>query len=241
MLPNGAIVNSEHGQLFDSNEINLIQRNEDHGYPYYDGNTCFIDPDTCASTTYTYTHPLWNFTHPPSGTEFYNDPLIPELEGKLITCILWHTGLMLFTFNTALDSITAEEYLSGGAFADMVRNRDIAIKPDGSFYLITNDRQDARIRWVHPDPSTGQVTNAVRNDAMRIWPNPTSDRITVAIANMVGAASLELLDARGCPVAVSIFRMGDRFLMEIENVPSGLYAVRVQHDGRCDVQHMVKE
>ena len=45
MLPNGAVVNTEHGQLPFSNEINLLQANEDHGYPYYDGNTCFIIPD----------------------------------------------------------------------------------------------------------------------------------------------------------------------------------------------------
>ncbi|MBK6344278.1 MAG: PQQ-dependent sugar dehydrogenase [Flavobacteriales bacterium] len=36
MLPNGAVVNTEHGQwMFQSNEINLLQANEDHSYPYY--------------------------------------------------------------------------------------------------------------------------------------------------------------------------------------------------------------
>ncbi len=116
MLPNGAIVNSEHGQMFEGNEINLLQRNQDHGYPYYDGEACFLFPDTCASPTYAFTHPLWTFSHPPAGCEFYGSDAIPELHDKLITCVLWHRGLMAFGFNAALDSVVSEQYIDGGAF-----------------------------------------------------------------------------------------------------------------------------
>lgn len=237
MLPNGAIVNSEHGQLFQGNEINLIQRDEDHGYPYYDGNACFIMPDTCTSSTYTFTHPLWTSTRPPSGIEFQSSNTIPEFEGKLLTCILWQTGLVLFTFNAALDSITAEEYLSGGAFADMVRNRDIAIRPDGTFYLITNDRQSARIRWVHPDFSTEVATPAEDESAIRIWPNPTSDRVTIAVE---GDAHIELLDALGHVVQAPLQRMGDRYLMDVSGTTTGIYAVRIAQHGKMTVRRLVK-
>lgn len=231
MLPNGAVVNSEHGQLFDSNEINLLQANEDHGYPCYDGNTCFIFPDTCTSTTYTFTHPIRNFTHPPAGCEFYTSDLIPELQGKLITGILWHTGLMLFTFNAELDTVTTEEYLSGGPFALMVRNRDIAIRPDGTFYLITNDRQDARIRWVHPDASTAVLDPEVDGSELKTWPNPASDRITVSVPGANLNTQVELLDAQGRRVALAPQRMGERFLFDVASLSTGVYAVRV-NDGR---------
>ncbi|MBP6699476.1 MAG: PQQ-dependent sugar dehydrogenase, partial [Flavobacteriales bacterium] len=237
MLPNGAVVNTEHGQMPFSNEINLLHRNEDHGYPYYDGTTCFLIPDTCNSTTYTYTHPIRTFSHPPAGCEFYTSNAIPEFQNKLITGILWHRGIMLFDFNAALDSVVGEEYLEGGAFDLMWRNRDIAIRPDGSFYLITNDRMDARIRWVHPDPSTSSFEAAPQDHAVRMWPNPTSDRLTVMAD---GDATIELLDMQGRSTNIAMHRMGDRFLFDMAALPSGLYAVRVIQAGTSVTQRVVK-
>ena len=231
MLPNGAIVNSEHGQMFSANEVNLLQRNEDHGYPYYDGDACFLFPDTCNAGTYEFVHPIAAFDHPPAGCEFYTSGLIPELQGKLITGILWHRGVMLFTFNTELDSVINEEYLQGGAFDVMWRNRDIAIHPDGTFYLITNDRMDARIRWVHPDGSTVLQEPEVDGNALKAWPNPATDRITVSVPGAAITAQVELLDAQGRRVALAPQRMGERFLFDVGSISTGVYAVRV-NDGR---------
>ncbi|MBK6754327.1 MAG: PQQ-dependent sugar dehydrogenase [Flavobacteriales bacterium] len=236
-LPNGAVVNTEHGQMPFSNEINLLQRNEDHGYPYYDGTTCFLIPDTCNSTTYTYTHPIRTFSHPPAGCEFYTSNAIPEFQNKLITGILWHRGIMLFDFNAALDSVVGEEYLEGGAFDLMWRNRDIAIRPDGSFYLITNDRMDARIRWVHPDLSTPLPEISSLDHAARIWPNPTNDRLTVVAE---GDATIALLDRQGRSLPVTMHRMGDRFLLDLATLPAGLYVIRVREDGTSRTARVVK-
>jgi Glucose / Sorbosone dehydrogenase len=207
-----------------SNEINLIQRDENHGYPYYDGTTCFLFPDTCNSQTYTYTPPIRTFGHPPSGAEFYTSDLIPELQDKLIAGILWHRGIMLFTFNAELDSVVAEEYLQGGAFDVMWRNRDIAIRPDGTFYLITNDRMDARIRWVHPDVGTEVSEAMVDANALRAWPNPTTDRLIVDVPG--GATGMQLFDAQGRSVPCMPQRMGQRFLLDVEALPAGAYVVR---------------
>lgn len=230
MLPNGAVVNTEHGQMFATNEINLLQANEDHGYPFYDGNSCFLVPDTCNSTTYAYTEPLWTFSHPPSGAEFYTSAAIPEFTDKLITGILWHRGIMLFDFNTAFDSIVGEEYLQGGAFDDMWRNRDIAIRPDGSFYLITNDRGDARIRWVRPDISTSTLGAHDADGAVRAWPNPASDRLLVRFDGPVPTQAITV-DALGRTVEVQAERMGDRIALDVAALASGIYHT-VFGDGR---------
>ena len=207
-----------------NNEINLLQSNEDHGYPHYDGNTCFLIPDTCTSTTYTYTHPIRTFSHPPSGCEFYSSNAIPEMQDKLVTCILWHRGLMLFGFNVELDTVLSEEYVQGGAFDVLWRNRDIAIRPDGSFYLITNDRMDARIRWVHPDLGTSVPEAPVDVNALRAWPNPTRDRLLVDVPG--GAQAVQLFDAQGRSVPCFLQRMGDRYLLDVEALPAGAYVVR---------------
>ncbi len=233
MLPNGAVVNTEHGQMFQSNEINLLQANEDHGYPYYDGLSCFLIPDTCASATYSYTRPIATYTHPPSGCEFYTSDAIPEMQDKLITCILWHRGLMLFGFNPELDTVLTQEYLQGGAFDALWRIRDIAIRPDGGFYLITNDRQDARIRWVRPDDATIAAEAAPGNDGLRAWPNPMADRLTVSVLDAAPDAQVELLDALGRHAGPVPSRMGDRFVFDVGALSSGAYAIRLG-DGRCE-------
>ena len=223
MLPNGAVVNSEHGQLWEGNEVNLLQGNEDHGYPYYDGTSCLVFPDTCNSATYTYVPPISTFTHPPSGCEFYTSAAIPEMQDKLITCILWHRGLMLFGFNDELDTVLTEEYLQGGAFDFMARNRDIAIRPDGSFYLITNDRQNARIRWVRADGSTTLHDAPLSHDALRAWPNPAQDKLFV---DAPGAGWIQVIDAQGRSVACPTARMGDRFFLDVADLHAGVYIVR---------------
>ncbi len=138
---------------------------------------------------------------------------------------------MLFGFNNELDTVLTEEYLQGGAFDVLWRNRDIAIRPDGSFYLITNDRMDARIRWVHPDVGTSKPETAVDANALRAWPNPASDRITVLVPDATANTLVELLDVQGRRVALAPQRMGERFLFDVQTLSIGVYAVRVS-DGR---------
>lgn len=230
MLPNGAVVNTEHGQMPWGNEINLLQANEDHGYPYYDGTSCFLIPDTCNSATYSYTEPLLTFSQPPSGAEFYTGTAIPEFTNKLIVGVLWQRGIKLFDFNATLDSITGEEWLQGGAFDDMWRNRDIAIRPDGSFYLITNDRGDARIRWVRPDISTSALTGAGAVNSIQAWPNPTTDRLLIRFEGGFPGQALTV-DALGRAVEIRSDRMGDRIALDVAALPSGIYHT-VFADGR---------
>ena len=237
LLPNGNVVVSEHGQA--TNEINLIQRDQNYGWFAFDAASCTnVWPDSCTSPTFENTLPIAaHFFQAPSGTEYYTSPAIPELKDKLISCILWAKGLKTFTFNAAHDSAVTQGYLDGGAFDEMWRNRDIAIRPDGSFYLITNDRMDARIRWVHPDLSTPFPEISSMDHAVRIWPNPTSDRLTVVAE---GDATIALFDLQGRSVPVPMHRMGDRFLLDLGTVPVGLYMIRVREDGTSRTARVVK-
>lgn len=240
MLPNGTIITSEHGMAPNANEINRIQRNNYYGWPAYDGDACsHIIPDSCVAPAYAYVHALATFGQPPSGTAFYTSDAIPEFTGKLITCILWSTGLKLFTFNAALDSITAQEYLTGAAFTDMVRNRDIAIRPDGSFYLITNDRMDARIRWIHPDPGTA-VPPSDRAVEPAVLPNPVEARFTVMLPEGARNVSSEVVDLRGVPIRSAVARAGDRLIMDASALPMGLYALRLLIDGAPSTLRFIK-
>jgi len=224
MLPNGNVVAVEHGQA--TNEVNLIERDHNYGWFAFDAAFCTnVWPDSCSSPTFQNTLPVAaSFFQAPSGSEYYTSDAIPELTDKLLSCILWAKGIKTFTFNAAFDSVPVQGYLEGGAFNVMWRNRDIAIRPDGGFYLITNDRMDARIRWVHPDIGTATVPVAADGDIVRAWPNPTNEKLFVDVAD--GARVLGVLDAQGRSVVVPMDRMGDRFILDVAALSTGVYTVR---------------
>ncbi|MEO8590429.1 MAG: PQQ-dependent sugar dehydrogenase [Flavobacteriales bacterium] len=239
MLPNGAIITSEHGMAPWGNEINMIEGNHYYGWPAFDGDQCSsIIPDSCTSLTFSYTHALATFPQPPSGTEFYTSDLIPELHDKLITCVLWQRGLKLYSFTNELDSITAQEYLDGGAFDVMWRNRDIAIRPDGTFYLITNDRGDARIRWVHPDINTG--VSSVTRQGFSIAPNPVEGILSITLDPGIDPITVTTLDAEGRTVYSGTPTKYGPTMIDTRNWSDGLYTVRLTHAHGIGVQRFVK-
>ena len=234
-LPNGNILISEHGQA-GNNEINLIEPDKNYGWAVWDGNDCtFIYPDSCTSTTYITEPPLYTFDEPPAGTELYTHSLIPEFQNKLITSILWFTGINVFKFNTSFDQITGMERYDGGAFDDMVRIRDIAILPDGSFYLITNDRMDARIRHIK------KTINTVIEDpvdlTIKIWPNPVSEEFYISLDQVID--KIELLDMQGRKTNLSIEQGQMIERINVSDIMPGLYIIRVYSKTGSHVERIV--
>lgn len=223
-LPNGNIIVSEHGMP--SDELNLIQPGLNYGWAVWDGFGCTnIYPDSCLSATYITEDPLTDFFTPPSGIEHYPYSAIPEFTDKAITCVLWLTGFSTFGFNNTYDQVTSIERWDGGAFADMQRLRDIAIKPDGSFYLITNDRFDARIRHVSPAISTS-INNSVRTTSdLLLHPNPATNRIHLS-AIMTDVDEVLVYDIQGRPCQMARSVQGNR-AVDISRLSNGEYLVVV--------------
>lgn len=237
MLPNGNVVVVEHGQ--GTNEVNLIERDHNYGWFAFDAAMCTnVWPDSCTSPTFQNTLPIAEgFLQAPSGTEHYTSPAIPELTDKLISCILWARGLKTFTFNAAYDTVTTQGYLNGGAFDSLWRIRDIAIRPDGGFYLITNDRMDARIRYVHPDLGTAALASGHADEAAP-WPNPVHDQLSVQLPN---GATWALRNAQGRAVAAPGYRVGDRLVLRLGELPAAIYLFSASHGGEHWVHRLVRE
>lgn len=226
-LPDGGIVVSEHG-MGGNNEINLILPDRNYGWAVFDGNDCtFIYPDSCTSPTYVVEAPLITFMEPPAGTEYYAHDAIPEFTNKLLTGILWWTGLKVFTFNSELDAIVEDEYLNEGAWTAMARIRDLAIHSDGSVYMITNDRQNPRIRRMRAAIPT--AIDAPDGSSPSAWPNPTKGLI-----HLVGAEPpVQLLDMQGRSWDVPALNLSDRVLIDLSNLGNGTYIV-IDTSGRVD-------
>jgi hypothetical protein len=81
---------------------------------------------------------------------------------------------------------------------------------------------------ISPDTTTS-VNDDELGHSLRAYPNPASDRITIESASPLrNDAIAEILDARGQVVRRMTFQRGEsRIAMDVQDIPSGSYAVRV--------------
>ncbi|HVF32365.1 MAG TPA: PQQ-dependent sugar dehydrogenase [Acidimicrobiales bacterium] len=115
----GRLLSTEHGPDR-GDEVNLVERGKDYGWPDSSG--------TGISN--------WTPTIAPAGCAVYTDDAIPQWTGSLLFTTLKEKDLRRLTF--AEDgSVAAEEILYDDEFG---RLRDVAVAPDGSVYVATSNK-----------------------------------------------------------------------------------------------------
>ncbi len=230
-LSNGSVVISEHGQA-GNNEINLLSAHQNYGWPVWDGNDCtLLLPDSCTSQTYQNYEALAIFDEPPAGIELYTHSRIPEFSNTLLTCILWYTGMNVFKLNSNLDAITDQSYLTGDVWNYLGRIRDIAIRPDGSFYLITNDRQEARIRLVQPKITT--ATKETKETPFLVWPNPTRNELFISLNNQHCVDEIQMFDIWGRVLKTHSGYYENQIEVQLPpHIQAGMYFIQLNCQGR---------
>lgn len=115
----GRFLSTEHGPDR-GDEVNVIEKGEDYGWP-----------DTAGTGIKNYTP-----TIAPAGCVVYEDDLIPQWKGSLLFTTLKGNDLRRLTF-AADGSVADEEILYDGDFG---RLRDVAVGPDGAVYLATSNK-----------------------------------------------------------------------------------------------------
>jgi glucose/arabinose dehydrogenase len=135
----GALYESEHGQT-GNDEINVIERGVNYGWPDIEGNASRPDMRT----------PISFFTPSvaPSGIAFSRGTALPSFRNQLFVATLRGQALLRVTLNAsdprAVDSI---ERLLEGRYG---RLRDVVSGPDGYLYFCTSNR-DGRTTPVADD------------------------------------------------------------------------------------------
>ncbi len=137
--PDGRFLSTEHGPDR-GDEINVIERGKDYGWPDSAG-------DGIKN---------WTPTIAPAGCVVYDADLIPEWKGSMLFTTLKEQDLRRLTFG-ADGSVTGEEVLYDGTYG---RLRDVAVGPDGAVYLATSNKDtrgnpkdgDDRILKIAPKP-----------------------------------------------------------------------------------------
>ena len=115
----GRFLSTEHGPD-QGDEINVLQRGEDYGWP-----------DSTGTGIKNYTP-----TIAPAGCVVYEDDAIPQWTGSMLFTTLKGSDLRRLTFAGG-GTVAGEEVLYDEQFG---RLRDIAVGPDGAVYLATSNK-----------------------------------------------------------------------------------------------------
>jgi aldose sugar dehydrogenase len=136
VFANGKLYSSMHGETTDD-EINLIERGGNYEWPFVEG-FCDLPAEQTFCAASDVVEPLfaWTPTIAPSGLDFYNNTQIDQWKNSLLLAVLKDKMLVQIKLNNSGSGILdVHEY-----FKDQFgRLRDIAISPDGTVYLCTDN------------------------------------------------------------------------------------------------------
>ena len=125
----GDLFETEHGNT-GNDEINVIDRGRNYGWPIIEGDQSRADMQT----------PMTSFTPSvaPSGASFYRGTALPAFRNDLFVATLRGQALLRVRLDPAnLRRVQSIERLLNGRFG---RLRDVVSGPDGFLYIATNNR-----------------------------------------------------------------------------------------------------
>ncbi len=133
----GALVASEHGPSgergFGQDEINVIERGGDYGWPDAAG-------DEAAEGAIAPAAHSGSETWAPSGASFYTSGAIPEFDGRLLVAALAGKRLLAVSFEEGPGGRLAVSGIDVHLAGEYGRLRDVVDGGDGSVYVLTSNR-----------------------------------------------------------------------------------------------------
>lgn len=133
----GFVYTSEHGEAIED-EVNLIQKGGNYGWPAIEG--LHSEPDELAFADMHKTiEPIksWTPVIAPAGITYYNNNLIPEWKNSLLLTTLKGKSLRVISLNDDGTKVTAEEVLFENHYG---RLRDVCTDAEGNVYVSTSNK-----------------------------------------------------------------------------------------------------
>lgn len=241
----GTIYISEHGASSDD-EFQILQPGRNYGWPNVEG---FCDAGTteetfCLNNNVAEPITIWTPTIAPSDLVYYQNPLFPEFDGKILMTVLKDKKLIAFEMGGTMGEVLLDEthYLTN-MFG---RLRDICVGPDQTIYLATNGSS-----WSNIDPGTHSIVslkvagNVGIQDAEKIKiglvPNPANDQLQVEVSDQRATnAQLVVVDMNG-KVLLQDQLTGGKTAIDLSTVEQGIYLVTLElTDGTRAVKRFVR-
>ncbi|MGC4036591.1 MAG: PQQ-dependent sugar dehydrogenase [Chitinophagaceae bacterium] len=147
---NGILYSSEHGPDTDD-EINIIEKGRNYGWPDVKGFCNSSDEQTFCSTN-NVKEPItaWTPTIATSGLAYYDNDLIPQWKNSLLVATLKNMRLMQLQLNDAHTAIIGTNEYFANSYGRM---RDVCIAQDGKVYICTSNGGNDKIIVVKRVPA----------------------------------------------------------------------------------------
>ena len=195
------LYSSEHGPS-DNDEINMITKDGNYGWPNVRG-FCDLSSETTFCNDNNVVEPIfaWTPTLAVAGLVFYNSDFIPEWKNSLLVTSLKASRITQLLLNESGTSVLKSTDFFTGEFG---RLRDMCISPDGKVYVATSNRDSRGTPLPNDDkiieiaPETTSISENVNGNFITIFPNPANDFITVSFSKtMSNEATFVLYNVSG--------------------------------------------
>jgi len=197
--PNGKIYLSEHGASTDD-EFQVLDVNRNYGWPDVEGFCDLAGEQTfCQANNVIEPITVWTPTIAPSDMVYYENPLIPELDGKILMTVLKDKKLIAMELSTDGTSLVSETHYLTNTFG---RLRDICVGPQKEIYLATNGAS-----WSNTNPNTHAIIVLKTQDTggliesgdfeITIFPNPVNDQFKIKCSENLLNSAYTISDLSG--------------------------------------------
>ncbi|HSH19540.1 MAG TPA: PQQ-dependent sugar dehydrogenase, partial [Draconibacterium sp.] len=200
--PDGSILySSEHGPS-SNDEINIIKKGRNYGWPKVEG-FCDNVLETAFCNESNVVEPIfaWTPTLAVAGIDFYNSDLIPEWKNSILISSLKASRITQLQLNeNATEVVKATDFFTG----NFGRLRDICISPEGKVYIAVSNRdgrgspkaEDDRI--IEIAPFSTSIHELTDGNFVSVFPNPASGFINIKFSKSpVKIASYSLYNLSG--------------------------------------------
>jgi aldose sugar dehydrogenase len=181
--PNGDILySSEHGANSDD-ELNIIKRGRNYGWPKIEG-LCDTQVETnfCKDSNVVEPIQAWTPTLGVAGTAFYNSDVIADWKNSILMVSLKGGRLTQLKLDDKGEKVTAKTDYFTNTYG---RLRSICVSPEGKVYIGVSNRDGRGTPKADDDkivelslPSTS--TEEVANFNVKIFPNPATNNLTIS-------------------------------------------------------------
>lgn len=240
--PNGKIYVSEHGATTDD-EFQILEIGRNYGWPNVEG---FCDPggEQTFCTANNVMEPLvaWTPTIAPSDLVYYENPLFPEFDGRILMAVLKDKKIIAMEMDVNGTAVADEDHYLTNLFG---RLRDICIGADLEIYLATNGAS-----WSNTNPNTHSILvlraiddsglETLSDEFVNVYPNPVHENFTVEISSNYIGATLAISDLNGRLVYSTKVNQ-QKTLIDAVELAKGVYTLSISNDAQEVVmQRIVK-
>ena len=122
---------------------------------------------------------------------------------------------------------------------DVVNFTSLAFNPSGQPYVAYQDWDDSNKATVMYYNAPAGI-NELQSSQISIYPNPATDKITIEIAAGLASSQLSIINLNGEEVLTRQITQ-PKTQIDISNLPSGVYIVRLTNDKTVEVRKIIKE